>query len=116
MMKNIEILIDASKKVGLEIKVEKTNYMLPSHHQNAGESLKATKREPSARGYNWTTLFLEDINTGTWPSRLGESQMRVKYGHEFCGTSTQEWLLWQGPEAIYSKLQTRPLVREGTTK
>jgi hypothetical protein len=22
------------------------------------------------------TLFLGDINTGTWPSRLGESQMR----------------------------------------
>jgi hypothetical protein len=34
------------------------------------------KREPSARGYNWATLFLGDINTGTWPSRLGESQMR----------------------------------------
>jgi hypothetical protein len=27
-------------------------------------------------GYNWATLFLGDINTGTWPSRLGESQMR----------------------------------------
>jgi hypothetical protein len=21
--------------------------------------------------YNWDTLFLGDINTGTWPSRLG---------------------------------------------
>jgi hypothetical protein len=31
--------------------------------------------EPSAREYNWATLFLGDINTGTWPSRLGESQM-----------------------------------------
>jgi hypothetical protein len=37
---------------------------------------EATEREPSARGYNWATLFLGDINTGTWPSRLGESQMR----------------------------------------
>jgi hypothetical protein len=35
---------------------------------------RATKRKPSARGYNWVTLFLGDINTGTWPSRLGESQ------------------------------------------
>jgi hypothetical protein len=26
--------------------------------------------------YNIFTLFLGDINTGTWPSRLGESQMR----------------------------------------
>jgi hypothetical protein len=24
----------------------------------------------------------------------------VKYGREFCGTWTREWLLWQGPEAI----------------
>jgi hypothetical protein len=24
--------------------------------------------EPSAREYTWATLFLEDINTGTWPS------------------------------------------------
>jgi hypothetical protein len=34
------------------------------------------KREPSAQRYNCACLFLEDINTGTWPSRLGESQMR----------------------------------------
>jgi hypothetical protein len=24
----------------------------------------------------WNTLFLGDINTGTWPFRLGESQKR----------------------------------------
>jgi hypothetical protein len=30
----------------------------------------------SAQGYNWATLFMGDINTGTWPSRLGESQKR----------------------------------------
>jgi hypothetical protein len=35
--------------------------------------------EPSARGYNWAILFLEDINTGTWPSRLGESRMRQDF-------------------------------------
>jgi hypothetical protein len=28
--------------------------------------------EPSVREYNWTTLFLGDINTGTWSSRLWE--------------------------------------------
>jgi hypothetical protein len=27
-----------------------------------------------ARGYNWATLFLGEINTGTWLSRLGKSQ------------------------------------------
>jgi hypothetical protein len=28
----------------------------------------------NARGYNWATLFLGEINTGTWPSKLGDSQ------------------------------------------
>jgi hypothetical protein len=31
--------------------------------------------KPSAWGYNRATLFLGDINTGTWSSRLGESQI-----------------------------------------
>jgi hypothetical protein len=33
------------------------------------------EKEPSAWGYNWATLFLRDINTGTWPSRLGEARI-----------------------------------------
>jgi hypothetical protein len=33
--KNTETLIDASKEVDLEINVEKTKYMLLSHHQTA---------------------------------------------------------------------------------
>jgi hypothetical protein len=36
--KNPEILIDSSKEVGLEINVEKTKYMLLSHHQNVGQN------------------------------------------------------------------------------
>jgi hypothetical protein len=28
-----------------------------------------------AWGYNWYILFLEKINTGTWPFRLGKSQI-----------------------------------------
>jgi hypothetical protein len=36
--KNTEILIDASKEVGLEINVEKTKYMLLSRHQNVGQN------------------------------------------------------------------------------
>jgi hypothetical protein len=36
--KNAETLIDASKGVGLEINVEKTKYMLLSHHQNVGQN------------------------------------------------------------------------------
>jgi hypothetical protein len=37
--KNTESLVDASKEVGLEINVEKTKYMLLSHHQNVGQIL-----------------------------------------------------------------------------
>jgi hypothetical protein len=33
--------------------------------------VRGDKREPSCRGYNWATPFLGDINTGTWPSKLG---------------------------------------------
>jgi hypothetical protein len=35
--KNTESIIDASKKVGLEVNVEKTKYMLLPHYQNAGQ-------------------------------------------------------------------------------
>jgi hypothetical protein len=44
--KNTETLIDAGKEVGLEINVEKTKYMLLSHHQNAGQNwdIKIAKR------------------------------------------------------------------------
>jgi hypothetical protein len=34
--KNTETLIEASKEVGPEINIEKTKYMLLSHHQNVG--------------------------------------------------------------------------------
>jgi hypothetical protein len=36
--------------------------------------IKTGSGEPSARRYIWATLFLGGINTGTWPSRFGESQ------------------------------------------
>jgi hypothetical protein len=37
--KNRDILNNANKEVGLEIKVERTNYILLSHHQSAGQNL-----------------------------------------------------------------------------
>jgi hypothetical protein len=42
----METLIDASKEVSLEINIEKTKYMLLSHHQNAGQNqdIKITNR------------------------------------------------------------------------
>jgi hypothetical protein len=36
--KNTENLIDANKEVGLEVKVEKTKYMLVSRDQNADQN------------------------------------------------------------------------------
>jgi hypothetical protein len=36
--KNIEILTNASKEVGLEINIEKTKYMLLSHNQNTDQN------------------------------------------------------------------------------
>jgi hypothetical protein len=36
--KNTETLIDPSKEVGLLVNREKTEYMLLSHHQNAGQN------------------------------------------------------------------------------
>jgi hypothetical protein len=36
--KNTQTLIDTSEEVGLEVNTEKTNYMLLSRHQNAGQN------------------------------------------------------------------------------
>jgi hypothetical protein len=44
--------------------------------------------------------------------QVGEvSSETVKYGREFCVTSTQEKLLWQGPEAIVQEI-TDPTSRQ----
>jgi hypothetical protein len=42
---NKEILIDASKEVGLEINVEKTKYMMLSRHQNVGQNEHKNSKE-----------------------------------------------------------------------
>jgi hypothetical protein len=48
------------------------------------------EKEPSAWRYNRATLFLGDINTGTWLSRLGSLQSEtVKFGHESQGTGPE---------------------------
>jgi hypothetical protein len=38
MNKNTGALIDATTGVGLEVNVEKTKYILVSHHQNVGQN------------------------------------------------------------------------------
>jgi hypothetical protein len=35
---------------------------------------RGTFESGDAREYNWATLFLGKINSGTWPTRLGESK------------------------------------------
>jgi hypothetical protein len=57
------------------------------------------------------------INTGTWPSRLGESQMRQKnMAVSSAGLRPKSDCSGKTQKQLYSKLQTRPLVREGATK
>jgi hypothetical protein len=50
--KNTETLIDASKKVGLEINIEKVKYMFLSRHQNVGQS----------RGIKLVNRFYENVS------------------------------------------------------
>jgi hypothetical protein len=38
--------------------------------------VRGDRKGTQCLGYNWTNLFLGDINTETLPSRLEESQMR----------------------------------------
>jgi hypothetical protein len=53
--------------------------------------------KPNAWGYNWTTMFLGEINTSPgWGSLKMET---VKYDNEFHGTQAQERLRCRGPAA-----------------
>jgi hypothetical protein len=54
------------------------------------------------------------INTGTWPALQvgGVTDETVKYGREFCGTLPKSDSFGKAQKQLYSKLQTRPLVRE----
>jgi hypothetical protein len=56
-----ETLIDASKEVGLEINVEKTKYMLLSHHQNVGRN-RDIKVANSSFGNVSVQIFGDDSN------------------------------------------------------
>jgi hypothetical protein len=65
--KNKETLVDASKEVGLEIKVEKTKYVLLFHHQNSGQTCHIKIENVSQFGYlgtivRYQNLIQEEIN------------------------------------------------------
>jgi uncharacterized protein YabE (DUF348 family) len=54
LKRNTETLIDTSREVGLEINVEKTKYMLLSHHQKVDQSqnIKTAKQIISKMRYS----------------------------------------------------------------
>jgi hypothetical protein len=51
-----------------------------------------------AQRYNWATLFLGEINTGTW----GFSKIETNYAHESRGTQIWERLRWRCPIKLKS--------------
>jgi hypothetical protein len=59
-------------------------------------------------------ISLDSVHAGYSVALLllsGVSNETVKCGREFCGTCSGK-----AEKRLYSKLQTRPLVREGATK
>jgi hypothetical protein len=61
-----------------------------------------------------TTANRGHINMGTWPSRLKESQMRQQnMVVSSAGLQPKSDCSGKAQKKVYSKIQTRPLVREG---
>lgn len=68
-------------------------------------------KELSALGYNYVTSFLGNINTETWPSKLGKSPI--------CYSKICSWFSWDSKLRMTSLsrpynnciLQTRPIIR-----
>jgi hypothetical protein len=58
---------------------------------NWEDLLDSSFGKPNAWGYSRVTLFLGEINTGTWPSRMGNLNFgTAKYGHKSRGTWARE--------------------------
>jgi hypothetical protein len=70
------------------------------------------KRGTQCWGYNWTTLFLWDINTATWPSRLGESRIWDSKIWSWVPQESDLRMTALARTNCNCKLQTCPLVRE----
>jgi hypothetical protein len=70
-------------------------------------------RVPIVWRYNLGTLFLVEINTGTWPSRLGESQIWASKNMVISLAELDPRKPALARPSNRWKLQTRPLVREG---
>jgi hypothetical protein len=64
--KNTDILIDASKDVGLEINVDKTKYILLSRYQNVGQNQDIKRANRSSENvsqfkYLGTTVTYQNL-------------------------------------------------------
>jgi hypothetical protein len=81
--------------------------------RNVTLTLEATKLTPSAWGYNWASLFLGDINAGTWPSRLEESRIWDSKILSWVPRESDPRMTALVRASSNCKRQTRHLVREG---
>jgi hypothetical protein len=76
--KNTRILIDASKKVGLEVNVEKTKYMLVSRDKNAGQNREI---KIGNRSFENVSQFKYLGTTVTNQNLIQEIQRRLNFGN-----------------------------------
>jgi hypothetical protein len=66
--KNTQTLIDASKEVGLDVKVENTKYVLMSCHQNAGQNRDVKLENKSFANVLLFRIFRNNDNTSKFDS------------------------------------------------
>jgi hypothetical protein len=86
IMKNTEILIDASEEVGLKINVDETKYhMLLSHHQNVGQNRDI---KIANRSFENVSQFKYLGTTATNQNLIQEEIMRLNSGNA-CYNSVQ---------------------------
>jgi hypothetical protein len=87
--KNTETLIDANKKVGLEINVEKTKYILLSYRENAGQirDIKIANRSfenVSEFKYLGTTVTNQNLIQEEIKRRLSSVMSATIQSRAFC--------------------------------
>jgi hypothetical protein len=82
-------------------------------HRSPAIRRRRQKVEPGAWGHIWVNLFLGDINTGTWPSRLGESRIWDSKMWSWVPRDSGPRMTAVARASSNCKQQTRPLVREG---
>jgi hypothetical protein len=59
---NSEVLLNASKEVGMEVNTEKTKYMFMSHHQTTGQILKVANKSENVAKFKYLGMMLTNQN------------------------------------------------------